>query len=649
MKKILLWVLLVLVVAIGSFVAYLYISPDKNINGLYLVPSDAFYILESDEPIDDWNTMSSSPVWQFLKQHPYFADITSDANYLDDLIKNNDLLFRMLGSRKFIMSAHQTRPKDYDFLFAIDLKRTAKAGILNNTLEKTLKSSGMTVTFRDYNGYELIESMDDAKDVLTMCKVKNFLVCSYSSSLVEKAIDEVEKPVIARDLHFQDVYKRVDTKGIGRLYIQYSKIDEMMACYMSQPDDMINTLSEALRFSALDLVVNENDWQVNGFTNLNETNDSYLLALLHAGKSKNQVADVLSNRSAFYLSFNFTSMNLFYSELDVVLQKDEKAYSEFQKNQKKIENLLGISVQEDLLSWISDEVTVAQMRSNEYTSRADNLVVCIRTDDLKGAQEHLDKIARQVKKRTPAKFKQILYRNYTIQYLDIKGFFRTFFGKAFQKLEKPFYTIIGDYVVFSNNPFTLIGVIEDFENDRTLSNDAAYKRYKETTNKESSLTLYISPVNTYPLMNKYADAETVKDLTKSKKYFDGFESFGFQFSSKGDFLNTQAYLALKKNETGEEVISEKQLQDKFNKYAEAATDTQFVVQMIEDGIYKKFFADGEHVQIEAEMKDGQLHGKYEEYYLSGAIKVRGKYKKGKKQGGWKYYDEEGNVSDKERF
>ena len=35
--------------------------------------------------------------------------------------------------------------------------------------------------------------------------------------------------------------------------------------------------------------------------------------------------------------------------------------------------------------------------------------------------------------------------------VEMKGFFRLFFGKLFDKFEKPYYTYVDDYVVFSNN------------------------------------------------------------------------------------------------------------------------------------------------------------------------------------------------------
>ena len=41
-------------------------------------------------------------------------------------------------------------------------------------------------------------------------------------------------------------------------------------------------------------------------------------------------------------------------------------------------------------------------------------------------------------------------------------------GDFFGKIEKPYYTIIDDYVIFSNHPQTIKNIIDDYSNEATL-------------------------------------------------------------------------------------------------------------------------------------------------------------------------------------
>ena len=45
----------------------------------------------------------------------------------------------------------------------------------------------------------------------------------------------------------------------------------------------------------------------------------------------------------------------------------------------------------------------------------------------------------------------------------MKGFFRLFFGGLFDKFEKPYYTYVDDYVVFSNKASSLLSFVEDYD------------------------------------------------------------------------------------------------------------------------------------------------------------------------------------------
>ena len=57
----------------------------------------------------------------------------------------------------------------------------------------------------------------------------------------------------------------------------------------------------------------------------------------------------------------------------------------------------------------------------------------------------------------------------------MKGFFRLFFGKLFDKFEKPYYTYVDDYVVFSNKAASLLSFVEDYEQKNLLKDNPGFK------------------------------------------------------------------------------------------------------------------------------------------------------------------------------
>lgn len=72
-------------------------------------------------------------------------------------------------------------------------------------------------------------------------------------------------------------------------------------------------------------------------------------------------------------------------------------------------------------------------------------------------------LKRRLSDCTPVKIKTANYKDFEINYVEMKGFFRLFFGKLFDKFEKPYYTYVDDYVVFSNKAASLLSFVEDYD------------------------------------------------------------------------------------------------------------------------------------------------------------------------------------------
>lgn len=643
----------ILALLAGIIAIILYLMPDKRINGFYLIPDDAMYILESDDPIDAWKDLSGSSVWNTVKRHPIFADITEDADYLDQLIVENKLLLKFFGSRQLYVSAHPTSRRNYDFLFLVDLRKSAKTPLLYSVLSKILRNEGFKVTSRQFDSYEILEVEDDLSDKLSLVKVDNFLLCSYTPQLIEKAIRQKQNPYFGINYDFNAVYKPIGSKGDTRLYVQWAYADEYLSCYFLNGKSFAAGLDEALLFSALELQIDAASWQLKGVTNLNPERQSYLKALLNSGSSELRLPLILSNRTAWYVSFNFSSMDRFYDELISNLEIYPDQLREFQENKDKVENLLDINLEKHLIEWIGEEVGLAQVKPANLGSSEEDFVIVLHTKDLDLARKRLDEIAAQVKKRTPAKVKSLEYKNYKIEYLAIKGFFKILFGKLFDKIEKPYFTVVGDYVLFSNSPLTLIGMIEDFENDRILANSPNYKLVLDDS-EQSSLNAYVAPPRARTLIGKHLDAQGRQAMDQSAEYIDAFSAFALELQADGDLLRTRVRIV--QNVAQDSIpVDAAEIRKMYETFLvdlssyELNDSVLFRVQYTEGNVFKKFYPASEQLEVKAEVKGNVKNGDYFEYYPDGVVKVQGKYKRDKKVGTWKYYDDRGNLTQRKRY
>lgn len=211
---------LALVVYFLYSIVHLFVSPDRNIQQIYLVPEDAAFIIQSSAPIDDWAKFSGSATWQCLKRAKAFEDVTRNVETLDTVVRSNKMLLSLVGKRDMLISIHKVRARDWDFLIVLDMQKASKMDLLKDQLETVLTMAGSSVTNRMHNGINILEMRDpDTRDIFYCAFVDNHFVGSYTSKLVESAIDSRNKPKIGLDHSFIEAEKLVSGKGLVRVFI----------------------------------------------------------------------------------------------------------------------------------------------------------------------------------------------------------------------------------------------------------------------------------------------------------------------------------------------------------------------------------------------------------------------------------------------
>ena len=216
---------LALVVYVVYSIVYLFVSPDRNIQQIYLVPEDAAFIIQSSAPIEDWEKFSGSETWQCLKKAKSFEEVTASVEKLDSVVKSNKVLLSLVGKRDMLISLHKTRPTNWDFLLVLDMQKASKMDLVKDQVETVLVMSGFKVTNRMHNGINILEMRDpDTRDIFYIAFVDNHLVGSYTSGLVESAIDSRNKPKIGLDQSFIETEKLVSGKGLVRVFVNYARV-----------------------------------------------------------------------------------------------------------------------------------------------------------------------------------------------------------------------------------------------------------------------------------------------------------------------------------------------------------------------------------------------------------------------------------------
>jgi uncharacterized protein YxeA len=651
MKKIIIAVIIFILVIVSAYVYFFHLQAVKKNNPMMAVPADASMIFQLENPFAEWKKISDNQIWHYLKTNPYFRELGQELDSLTVDMKSNQSIYEMMIGRPMVMSVHKTRPDDYDFLYVIDLQRATQFNFVKNYIQD-LDDDIENVYSRDYNQQEIIEfSFADSPTTYYLYIHENLLSISSTHTIIEQSIDQLKKPILIRDLDFVDISNELGTNDIN-MFINYEAFADYLAIWMEPKSTEV---LKALKYSGMSLEATDNVFSVNGYSSLTKDKSNLLSALMESGKGEVNVGTIVPGNASYFMSLGFGNAQEFYIEMEKVLKSAEDGAS-FMESKEKIESYLKISIENDFLSWIENEISLIQLNSESDHNKVE-LAVAIKHNDLENTQERLDFIAQQIKKKTPVKFKGIEYKGHKIQFLSIKGFFKLMFGNAFEEIDKPYYTIMEDYVVFSNSPRTIGKIITAVEEKNTLDHTEEYTLFMENFKYKSNLFIYISAEELVSDAKRILDVTSWKELKPHTPYFQSFPMMGMQLVGNGDLMSHQIqmnYLNHEQISNWKALVKESSISTEEVPDTTQTDDEEIIAveKILPEDLNSKSFIeyyDNGEVKFEVSLKDGLKHGRYFQYDSLGNMIIKGRYRNDEKSGTWRYYDEKSDLIKKERF
>ncbi len=657
MKKFFKGLFLLVLIAGIVITGYIFlIEPSTSYQSVYLVPENAAFIIETDRPFKAWENIVHSKAWNSLRTNDFLAQLDTNIRSLDSLISSKRVLFKLFGSRKILISAHPYHNK-YDFLYIVDLKKISKFRDVNKYMQK-IPGDDFKLTQTEHKGLQIYELYDkESGETYYFSLVKNQLIFSKNPLLLVFSIDQMEELIIGRDLNYIQVAKKISGKGLFNIYINYRYFVNYIENMLGKTNEFISSLSGSLYYSGISFDIDEDALiKLSGFTTVNDTVSSYFLAILNSGKGSKNILNVTPKRAASYICIGFDDMATFYENLESSLGED--IAREYQSAVKKIEKRLKINIRGNFFNWIDDEIAMIQTQPSNL-GKENEFAVVFKAKSRNMAEKNLDYINTQIRKNTPVKFKEVIYNGYTINYLHIPGFFKMILGKLLERLEKPYYTIIDRYVIFSNHPQTLKSIIDDYESGNTLANSVEFYNFSKNFSNKSSVFLYIQTPLFLSNLKEFVGPQTWLSLQKNKEYVNAFPQIGFQVNNADNLLKlelaaqyygkAEEFKPVKYDiETMLPLAADTLVSAQKADSSELIIESEIVITDLDAGRHDEYFENGQ-LKLTVGLKNGLKHGNFKEYYENGTLKIRGRYKDNNKYSKWSYFNKQGELIDEKEF
>ncbi len=635
-RKIFIWFLILIIVAFACIFIWIWFTDTNKRDPFTVIPNDAVFIIETTEMTKGWSTVSDSKIWKHLISTEYFNKINESASILDSLIKGNKILDMLMSDRKLLISAHITGEKDYDFLFAIDLKKASKISFLKDYIREITNVYGYSLSKKYFQKTDILVLTDNkTQEELYISFIDNVMICSYSENIIQNSINSRDLNYWENNKTFMMVKNELSNQKLFNIYFNYHKLNDYLNCFLQKEEDAIKTLSKTLGYSAFNFFLEDECLSLKGYIIPDDSVQSYVKALLNVEPGNIRAYEILSSETALYLSMSFQDFLDFRDNLENEFKaEDTLKHFDYAKSVAKIERLLKINLNQDFFNWIGSEIAFAKMRPSA-NSREEDVVVAINARDTLAAKNGLNHITTQIKKRTPVKFESVNYKNFYINQLVIKGFFKMLFGNLFSKLEIPYFTYIEDYVVFSNSLTTLQEVIDDYLKGNTLSRKENIMNFISEFDNNSNVTAFIQMPKIYSHLYYYSNKEKRKGISKNKEVILSFANIGFQLKGDGRYFKTTLMASYDPDAMYNDEL------EKFESSAEELYIAEFdsllfkpdipLSKLMKDGPVRIKYPDST-IRYEGRIINGTLNGLWRSYYESGKIKNVVTYVDGKANG-----------------
>jgi hypothetical protein len=649
------WILLaVLVIGLGLLAWHIF-SPYKKTEPLDAIPPDAVMIIETNNLFDAWDKITTNRAWEKLKKQPIFAKMGKGVQMMDTIIQSNKQLSEFVGHRQVFVSMHMTGSGKYDFAYVIDLRRISKILKLKDLIG-SFSTSSLKVTKLKGTDKDIFQIEMKSTGQKFYCYFNNNLfVGSFTQKIINKSHSVEKEKSFQNDPFFKEIMDQTSSSGIFRLYINYRNLDDYLRSMVAKLDENTKSFLASVRYTGLTFDIDRSgNISCDGYTMINDTVHSSLKAFINSGMGNSSIEEVLPGNFSNSVSLCFNSFTDYFDNIQESLKATPYSYDSYQKQISALEDYLGITVRENFLDWIGEEVALAQMEPMGV-GKDNEFAVFIKTKSINDAKENLALIAKRIKNRTPVKIATVDYKGNPINYLAVKGFFKMILGKYFQDLESPYYTFIDDYVVLSNHPQVLKKVIDAHVDESYLEKQKYFSDFYSSFGRKSNALVIINTESFLKSLKYDLRPETFKQMQENQTNLISYPYMGFQLSRDGDYFKTRFYAFFKEDEEVTEpedaaevdsLAMNDSIRNMVWKWVDIA-DSYVAIDVKQENYIESY--PGGKLKVSFELKDGFRNGKYREYYENGQEKIKGEYEDDKKEGTWKFYNENGDLIQKIEF
>ncbi|NJN28384.1 MAG: hypothetical protein HC819_21630 [Cyclobacteriaceae bacterium] len=516
MKKTIAILFVLIILAAGAFY-YFRIQQRKHLDIWKVVPSSAIIAYENNSLVEDWNTIVDKSIWKTLRKMPYFHAWEQNLANADSISGKDGTLDKLFRNRAFIISAHITSAKEFDFLFSLDLNDPPGKSTFSKLIDSMLGNHSLSSKSRNYQGLELNELVDKtSKSTFTYFIHENIVVGSFTPFLVEDVVRNVSEgynDTFKSQIPALEAISKLENDE-GNIYIDFAKLPDLISGFVNSDSKGTVGMDHFSGDTYLDIKMTDHELLLNGVSTVDLTSSrSYIGTFRNQNPTRIRVTDLLPNATALLYHVTFSDFEEWQNQLTRYWSAVDTA--QFRKSQDFIDRY------DMKLDWVGHEAANAVLETHNRENPDQLVFVAIEDKNL--AFEEMHRFANKLSTEMGDSVYIELYNDQPIVQLPFREFPAMLVGNYFEGFENSYATIFDNYLVVGNSMQVVKQFYSDLENENNWGKSVRQSNFLENTLSEASFSLMINTSLAWPmLMRKLNDkwGGVFKNYEEPLKSFD---------------------------------------------------------------------------------------------------------------------------------
>lgn len=426
------------------------ITKPSESNPLFAVPERTAAFVVSNDVFSLNTKLDSLSYLNQLQEASIFNAFKEQLSFLDWFYHENNLT---VPFNKVVFSLNNSGSSNLGFLAIIELEQAVTLA----QLKKLLKSNYKNIQEYKYQDEKIFTIVNDSKK-LSFSIYNNLLLYSAHAPLIEESINTLKKENHKTNTK---AFQKLGTNNLQKdlnVFIDYNSINDLKAILFNA--EFLSTNMSTLKnvkWSNTAIQFNENELDFRNNYSYQFGDKSNIDYLAKSNPVKFTLDNFLPNNTAYF--------NAIKSENNHTYKSNELAYQYFSP-------------------WLDEEIAFFSIETfdEDYLKRSGLVLKAKNIDTAKVNLYLLNKEMKPVES----------YENMAIYEMNVDVISKIFKSKLFY-FNKPYFSFIGNNVVFANDITVLRTCYQKFKSNKFLKGDLAFQEFIANTANLSNSLIYLNP------------------------------------------------------------------------------------------------------------------------------------------------------------